>query len=469
VDGYLFNLDPAKTVKNIILPANPNVIVMAIDLASDTATAPLAAYYNRAGIYTDGTTFTNPATGGLDGGGYALSGTLLGASQIWTNTIFSFGPLNATNVVSCANQIITLPGGNYSRLRMLGTAVNGNQPAQSFLVTYTDATTTTFSQGMSDWFSPQNYSGEFKAVPMGYRNSSNGSSSENNSIYLYGYSFALNPAKTIQSVRLPNNANALITAISLVPNWPPIFSASSYILAGANAGVPYSGTIAASASDLNGDSLTFAKVSGPAWLTVAATGNLSGTPSNSDANTNVFIVSVRDSGGLSNTASLFIYVNAAPYFVNNPFSLPDSVAGQIYTGTISTNAIDPNPSDVLTFAKVSGPAWLSLGSDGTLSGTPLSADVGTNSFVVSVFDPSSLSDTANMTIFIQSAAPLVSGISFQGNDLLLSWSGGVGPYQVQTATNIDSPTWLNLGAPTNGDNLVISPTNDVSFYRIQGR
>jgi hypothetical protein len=561
VDGYLFNLDPSKTVKNIILPVNPNVIVMAINLASDAASAPLAAYYNRAGIYTDGTTFTNPPTGGLDGGGYALSGTLLGTSQTWTNTLFNFGPLNATNVISCANQTIPLPGGNYSRLRMLGTAVNGNQPAQLFVVTYTDATTTTFSQGMSDWFSPQNYSGEIKAVPMGYRNSSSGSSSENNSIYLYGYSLTLNTAKTVQSVRLPNNANAVVAAISLVPNWPPVFSASSYNLAGANAGAPYSGSIAANASDLNGDSLTFAKVSGPAWLTVAANGTLSGTPSNSDANTNVFVVSARDSGGLSNTASLFIYVNgapvfasnpfstpdatagqgysgtiatnasdpnpsdaltfakvsgpawlsvasngaisgtpsisdantnafvvsardssslsntaslfinvkAAPYFINNPFSMPDSIAGRAYTGTISNNAADPNPSDVLTFAKMSGPGWLNISSDGTLSGTPLSADVGTNSFGVSVTDPSSLSGTAIMTISVQEAGSLVAGISAQGADLLLSWSGGVGPYQVQTATIIDSPAWLNLGPPISGTNLVISPTNDASFYRIQGQ
>src|SRR5215831_12660803 len=187
VDGYVFTLDQTKTVKSITLPVNSNLILMAMVLANDPATVDLSLYYDRAGIYTDGTTFTNPATGGMDGGGYAYSGTLLGSSQTWSNTIFYFGPLNATNVISCTNQTIPLPPGNYSRLRILGTGVNGNQASQPFVVTYTDLTTTTFSQGLSDWFSPQNYSGEVKAIPMGYRNSSNGNSSENNSLYLYGY------------------------------------------------------------------------------------------------------------------------------------------------------------------------------------------------------------------------------------------------------------------------------------------
>ena len=105
------------------------------------------------------------------------------------------------------------------------TAVNGNQPSLSLMVTYTDSTTTFFVQGFSDWFSPQNYGGETKAIPMGYRNSANGSSSENNSLYMYGYSFTLNSAKIPQSITLPNNANVEITAISLVPNWPPTFTA----------------------------------------------------------------------------------------------------------------------------------------------------------------------------------------------------------------------------------------------------
>ena len=271
--GYSFTLDPTKTVKSVTLPNNSNAILLAAILANDPVSAPLASYYNRAGIYTDSTTFTNPATGGIDGNGYAYSGTLLGGSQNWSNTVFNFGPVNATNVISAASQTIPLPAGNDAVLRMLATGVQGGQASQSFVVTYTDSTTTTFVQSLSDWFTPGGYAGESKAIIMGHRNFSNGSA-DNRTFYLYGYSFALNPAKTIQSIRLPNNKYVIVTAISLVPNWPPTFGANPFTLASANAGQTYSGTIATNVSDLNGGTLTCAKVSGPAWLNVAANGTL---------------------------------------------------------------------------------------------------------------------------------------------------------------------------------------------------
>ena len=65
--------------------------------------------------------------------------------------MFAFGPVNATNVISAANQTISLPAGNYSLLRVLATGIQGNQVSQSFTVTYTDSTTTTFVQSLSDW------------------------------------------------------------------------------------------------------------------------------------------------------------------------------------------------------------------------------------------------------------------------------------------------------------------------------
>ena len=468
VDGYTFNLDQTKTVKSLTLPSNSNLILLAAMLANNTVGAPLAMYYNRAGMYTDGTTFTNPATGGLDGGGSAYSASLLGGSQTWSNTVFTFGPPNVTNVISAANQTIPLPAGNDSALRMLATGIQGGQVSQSFLVTYSDATTTNFVQSLSDWFVPGSYSGESKAITMGHRNSSNGTA-DNRTFYLYGYSFKLNSAKTVQSIRLPNNANVIVTTISLVPNWPPTFNITSLALTNANAGIAYFGNIATNASDLNGDVITFAKVSGPAWLNVSATGFLSGVPSNSDANTNIFVVSARDSGGLSNTATLYIYVNGAPTFALNPFSPPSVTAGQNYSGTIATNATDPNPGDVLTFAIVSGPAWLTVATNGALSGTPLSSDVGTSSFVVSVADPGNLSDTATMNITVTPAPPITSAMTVQSGTLSLNWSGGIAPYQVQATADLVSSNWQNVGGTTLSNSFSITPSNSATFYRIIGQ
>jgi hypothetical protein len=83
------------------------------------------------------------------------------------------------------------------------------------VVTYTDGTTDTFTQGISDWYSPQNYSGESDALVMGYRDLSGGSR-DSRTFHVYGYSLSLNPGKTVKSITLPNNGKLKILAMSLL-------------------------------------------------------------------------------------------------------------------------------------------------------------------------------------------------------------------------------------------------------------
>lgn len=375
VDGYVFTLDQTRTVKSITLPSNSNLVLLSMMLANDPVSASLANFYNRAGIYTDGTTFTNPPTGGADGDGYAYSGTLLGGSQTWNNTLFAFGPVNQTNVINGAGQTIPLPPGKYSQVRLLASGVNGSQATQPFVVTYSDSTTATFYQSLSDWFSTQNYAGESKAVVMSHRNQSDGSQ-DVRTFYLYGYSFNLNSAKIIQSIKLPSDANVIVAAISLVPNWPPTFHVNPFTLAADVAGDAYAGTISTNASDLNGDALTFGKVSGPAWLSVAGNGALSGTPLSSAVGNNSFVVSVTDPGGLSNTAIMNIEVTPAPPIISTlsfqsgnfwlnwsggiaPYqvqSTTDLVYGawQNISGLISSNSLPVTPSNDAAFYRVAG-------------------------------------------------------------------------------------------------------------------
>jgi hypothetical protein len=374
--GYNFTLNQTKTVKSLTLPNDGDVVILAAAVANDWVTAGIASYYNRAGMYSDGATFTNPATGGMDGVGYAYSASLLTGSQVWSNNLFAFGPANATNVVSATNQVIPLPAGNYAALQMLATGVNGDQTVQDFLVKYTDGSGTYFVQNLSDWYSPQGYSGESKAMTMGHRNKSDGTA-DSRTFYLYGYSFKLNAAKVLQSVTLPNNSNVIVTAISLVPNWPPTFGVT-------------------------------------------------------------------------------------------PFTEPGVTAGQSYSVNIATNASDLN-GDALTFGKVSGPAWLGVSSGGALSGTPLSANVGANSFVVSVSDPAGLSNTATLNLTVQPAPPIVAGISNSASALSLNWSGGVGPYQLQMSTNLAAPNWVNVGSPVSSTTVSLSPGGPAVFYRVVGQ
>ena len=136
---------------------------------------------------------------------------------------------------------------------------------------------------------------------------------------------------------------------------------------------------------------------------------------------------------------------------------------------MATNASDPN-ADTMTFSKLSGPSWLGLAANGLLSGTPLSSDTGTNVFLVRVSDPAGAFSTATMNLVV-GAAPLISStMVWQGSNVVLNWTGGIPPYQVQVATNLAVPiNWQNFGAPVSGNTLSITPSNDAAFYQIQGR
>jgi uncharacterized repeat protein (TIGR03803 family) len=253
-------------------------------------------------------------------------------------------------------------------------------------------------------------------------------------------------------------------------NSPPSFNPGSFSKPAATVGLPYSGTIAVNAVDPDlavGDFLTFYKVNGPAWLAVATNGILAGTPAGGDLGPNNFLVLVVDSGGLAGVGSMAIPVNAdsPPAFIRNPFTAPVAQPGLAYSATIATNASDPDFGDHLTFAKLTGPAWLSVAASGLLSGTAASTDAGTNTFTVSVSDFAGLSNSA--TMFINVPAPIRLSVSRQAGQIQLSWTGGFPPYQVQSTTNLSQLIWRNVGGPVSTNTLYLTPTNARSWFRIQ--
>ena len=124
----------------------------------------LSAAANVHGLVNTGSPVSG---GGLDGSGYAYSETLTGPSISWSGATFALGVAGTANAVS--NVTLALPAGNYSSLKLLGAAVNGNQANQTFTVNYMDGSSTKFVQSLSDWRTPQNYAGESKASTMAYR------------------------------------------------------------------------------------------------------------------------------------------------------------------------------------------------------------------------------------------------------------------------------------------------------------
>jgi hypothetical protein len=172
----------------------------------------LSAVDNVDGIASNGTAATN---GGWDTNGYAYSATLLGTSITYGGSTFTLGAGGTADAVS--NTTIPLPAGNYATLNLLGAAAHGSQTNQSFVVTYTDGTTTTITQSLSDWWGPpQNYAGESQVLKMAYLVTPTGATM-NEVVYVYGYTLAINSAKTVKSLTLPANRDVVILAVDVVP------------------------------------------------------------------------------------------------------------------------------------------------------------------------------------------------------------------------------------------------------------
>jgi hypothetical protein len=190
----------------------------------------LSSFFNLNAVYSDGSTYSN---GGLDGDGYSYSATLLTKARTLDNIAFSFGPANAPNALYAAGQAINLPARCFDALHLLATGIQGEQAAQSIVVTYTDGTTSTFTQSFSDWYSPSGNRNETEAVAMAYRNISTGKSDERQ-FNLYGYTFVLDSSKIVKSLTLPNNRNIVILAATLAEQdlGNPVDLSSSFNAAG---------------------------------------------------------------------------------------------------------------------------------------------------------------------------------------------------------------------------------------------
>jgi hypothetical protein len=238
---------------------------------------------------------------------------------------------------------------------------------------------------------------------------------------------------------------------------------------GTNVNEFYSTTLAGHVTEPNNEAMAFAKFSGPAWLNIANDGTLSGTPSLAEVGTNIFSVQATDSSGLSSFVNMLIRINGPPMFTTNPLTLANAQAGLAYAAGISSAVSDPNAGELLTFSKLSGPAWLNVVSDGSLSGTPQSADAGTNTFSVRVTDSGGLFDTANVMIVVDSTTFIVTTISREGVDLRLTWTGGSAPFTVQSATNVGLGFWETFAAGLNTNTLTLAPTNSALFYRVIGQ
>jgi len=250
------------------------------------------------------------------------------------------------------------------------------------------------------------------------------------------------------------------TTISVIEfNYAPVWTVDPINEIDATEDVAYSATLVDDASDANGQTLDFVKVSGPAWLIVAIDGTLSGTPANSDVGANAFTVSVSDNIADPVEAQLnitVINVNDVPVWTSDPLAKQDAEVDSAYSATLAVDVTDDDAADVLTFAKISGPAWLNVAADGALSGMPAIGDLGANAFTVSVSDGVAAPVEVDINIWVNNVnnLPVFTANPFSVSDATedAAYAGTISG----SASDVDNdplvyakvagPVWLNIGA-----------------------
>jgi hypothetical protein len=190
-------------------------------------------------------------------------------------------------------------------------------------------------------------------------------------------------------------------------------------------------TFTPTATDADGNALTFGVQNRPTWATFdSATGRLSGTPSATQLGTFSNIrITVSDGTATVSLAAFAITVTQAanrPPVIGGTPTTTASV-GQAYTFT--PTASDPD-GNTLAFSVANLPAWATFNSgNGTISGTPSAAHVGTHSNIVITVNDGRVS--ANLAAFS------INVVGQSNGTAVISWTPPTQNSDGSTLTNLD--------------------------------
>jgi beta-glucosidase len=188
------------------------------DASTTVPYANVPAAYDNAGISAD----SDPSTGKLDPGGYSLSATQLaavgyppgatvtanGLDYAWPDT----QPGQPDNIAA-AGQVIRVQGQG-SRLGLLGTGISSAHTG-TVTVTYTDGSTADVAVEFPDWYSNKAGTNSQLAVTTAKWNRPPGDTLGDHAVSLYTTGGALDPAKTVATVTLPDDSGIHVFAISV--------------------------------------------------------------------------------------------------------------------------------------------------------------------------------------------------------------------------------------------------------------
>lgn len=187
---------------------------------SDVACATTGAQCSVPLAYDlDGTaTVATPDAGNFDGSGWSYDTALLpkaGPRTIGGTTFVAPSAAGTTkNFLTARGQQLALPAGKYRSLAVIG-AAHGGDVSSTAVVTYTDGTTASVPFVLSDWASSNPAEGDTAAIAMAHRIKA-GQGVDGPPVTLWRTTLALDPAKNVQAVALPNASGAEVWAMTLV-------------------------------------------------------------------------------------------------------------------------------------------------------------------------------------------------------------------------------------------------------------
>ena len=234
--------------------------------------------------------------------------------------------------------------------------------------------------------------------------------------------------------------------------------------------------VLANDSDVDGDSLTAALVSGPSHgtLTLSADGSFTYTPEADYSGSDTFTYKASDGSLESNSATVTINVGSAdetPTGVADSYSTDENTAlTQAAPGVLSNDTGDSDGD--MSAALVSGPAHgtLTLNADGSFTYTPATDYFGPDSFVYTANDGANASSDTTVTIRVNEVHVAQADLSITKEVSTTTPTEGSTVVYTITVTNNSSDDAQNVSVsdtwPQNGLTFV-SASSSVGSYNAE--
>ena len=266
-----------------------------------------------------------------------------------------------------------------------------------------------------------------------------------------GESWASSNGSSWTDIGARYNANTTIKAFTSVQAAGPVIDTQA--LPEGTVGEAYDAQLQAS-----GTNITWTLDSGalPRGLNLAAAGRISGTPT--EAGTYGFTVKATNSTNRSTTKTLSIRIkdnSAATAPVITTAALPNAALGAAYSYTLEATGTTP-----ITWTASSKPAWMSVSSDGKITGTPTAA--GTFSVTLTARNNAGTSAPKSLTVKVGSAPMIATGGLPNG-------TVGTAYNALLVATGTTPITWTKVsgnlpgGLGISGDRISGTPSAQGSF------